>query len=214
MNKKDFKDFNTEVILQVLAELDSVVKKSNDKEKIKYLNEKLIPKFEKLYIALRDFDIRNKTDEEIKKFSQLVLEIASQYNLTKKKIKELIKKREELRGKSGAEVTKKMFEFTMKELKNKKIIFQDRLKELLKDEETQEKELKDCIQYDDEIRVSANIVEIRELKRNVRENIEKIDKEIEKIKEIIEKSWRYLIFGTISKDELKNIAEYQEEKIC
>ena len=103
MNKKDFKDFNTEVMLQILAKLNLLTQQLDNEEKLKELNEELIPKFEKLYLAVREYDIRNKSDDEIEKFANIILEVAEKNNLSKEHIKECVRKREELKGKSGAE---------------------------------------------------------------------------------------------------------------
>lgn len=212
MNKKDFKDFNTEVMLQILAKLNLLTQQLDNEEKLKELNEELIPKFEKLYLAVREYDIRNKSDDEIEKFANIILEVAEKNNLSKEHIKECVRKREELKGKSGAEVTKRMFEFAIKELKKKKGKLQDILKELLKAEEKEEKDLKECIQYIDEMRVTANIIDIREQKREIKANLKETDEEIDTLKKDIENSWKYLIYGTIPKEELENIVGYKKEK--
>lgn len=210
MNKKDFKDYNTEVMLQILKNANVSLLEAEsvkDEEKIKFIKEEIIPKYEKLYLALRELDIRDKSDEEIKTFRETVDKIASTNNLTEEYIKKCIAIREELRGKSGAEVTKRMFEYTLKNFKKKKGILLEKMNVLLKEEAQLEADLKECIQYDAEMEISGKIVDVREKKRDLKEIIDANEKEIEKITNDINSKWKYEIYGTISRDELKKTVE-------
>lgn len=210
MNKKDFKDYNTEVMLQILKNANVSLLEAEsvkDEEKIKFIKEEIFPKYEKLYLALRELDIRDKSDEEIKTFRETVDKIASTNNLTEEYIKKCIAIREELRGKSGAEVTKRMFEYTLKNFKKKKGILLEKMNVLLKEEAQLEADLKECIQYDAEMEISGKIVDVREKKRDLKEIIDANEKEIEKITNDINSKWKYEIYGTISRDELKKTVE-------
>ena len=133
--------------------------------------------------------------------------IAESNGLTEEFIKKCISAREELKGKSGAEVTKRMFEYAVKDLKKKKRILLERMDVLLKEEAQLEADLKECIQYDAEMEISGKIVDVREKKRDLKEILDANDKEIEKIQNHINTKWRYEIFGTVSRDELKKAAE-------
>lgn len=210
MNKKDFKDYNTEVMLQILKNANVSLLEAEsvkDEEKIKFIKEEIFPKYEKLYLALRELDIRDKSDEEIKTFRETVDKIASTNNLTEEYIKKCIAIREELKGKSGAEVTKRMFEYTLKNFKKKKGILLEKMNVLLKEEAQLEADLKECIQYDTEMEISGKIVDVREKKRDLKEIIDANEKEIEKITNDINSKWKYEIYGTISRDELKKTVE-------
>ena len=210
MNKKEFKDYNTEVMLQILKNASVSLREAesiNDIEKVKFIKEEIIPKYEKLYVALKDLDIRDKSDDEIKTFKETVDKIASTNNLTEKYIKKCIEIREELKGKSGSEVTKKMFEYALKNFKKKKGILLEKMNILLKEEAQLEADLKECIQYDAEMEISGKIVDVREKKRDLKEIIDANDKEIEKITNDINTKWKYEIYGTISRDELKKTVE-------
>lgn len=210
MNKKEFKDYNTEVMLQILKNASVSLREAesiNDIEKVKFIKEEIIPKYEKLYVALKDLDIRDKSDDEIKTFKETVDKIASTNNLTEEYIKKCIEIREELKGKSGSEVTKKMFEYALKNFKKKKGILLEKMNILLKEEAQLEADLKECIQYDAEMEISGKIVDVREKKRDLKEIIDANDKEIEKITNDINTKWKYEIYGTISRDELKKTVE-------
>lgn len=210
MNKKEFKDYNTEVMLQILKNSTiklQEAKKNGNEEQIKFISEEIIPKYEKLYLALAELDIRDKSDDEIKNFRDTVNKIAESNNLTEEYIKKEILLREELRGKSGAEVTKRMFEYAIKDLKKKKGKLFDRLKIFLKEETQLEADLKECIQYDAEMEISGKIVDVREKKREINSIIEETDKKIESLTKDINNRWKYEIYGTISRDELKKVAE-------
>lgn len=210
MNKKEFKDYNTEVMLQILKNSTiklQEAKKNGNEEQIKFISEEIIPKYEKLYLALAELDIRDKSDDEIKNFRDTVNKIAESNNLTEEYIKKEILLREELKGKSGAEVTKRMFEYAIKDLKKKKGKLFDRLKIFLKEEVHLEADLKECIQYDAEMEISGKIVDVREKKREINSLMEETDKKIESLTKDINNRWKYEIYGTISRDELKKVAE-------
>ena len=210
MNKKDFKDYNTEVMLQILKNAEFELQKAEaekDSEKIKLIKDEIIPKYEKLYLGVAELDIRDKSQEEINKFRDIVDKIAQSNGLTKEYIEKNIALRESLKGKSGAEVTKRMFEYAVKDLKKKKRILLERLDVLLKEEAQLEADLKECIQYDAEMEISGKIVDVREKKRDINDMISENDKEIERIQNDINSRWKYEIFGTVSRDELKKAAE-------
>lgn len=210
MNKKDFKDYNTEVMLQILRNAKNqltAAEKNSDTETIKVITEEIIPKYEKLFLGLAELDIRDKTDEEIQGFRDTVDKIAEANNLTEEHIKKCIALREEMKGKSGAEVIKRMFEYAVKDLKKKKRILLERMDVLLKEEAQLEADLKECIQYDAEMEISGKIVDVREKKRDLNELISANDKEIERINNDIKTRWKYEIYGTVSRDELKKAAE-------
>lgn len=210
MNKKDFKDYNTEVMLQILRNAKNqltAAEKNSDTETIKVITEEIIPKYEKLFLGLAELDIRDKTDEEIQSFRDTVDKIAEANNLTEEHIKKCIALREEMKGKSGAEVIKRMFEYAVKDLKKKKRILLERMDVLLKEEAQLEADLKECIQYDAEMEISGKIVDVREKKRDLNELISANDKEIERINNDIKTRWKYEIYGTVSRDELKKAAE-------
>lgn len=210
MNKKDFKDYNTEVMLQILRNAKNqlaAAEKNNDTETVKVITEEIIPKYEKLFLGLAELDIRDKTDEEIQSFRDTVDKIAEANNLTEEHIKKCIALREEMKGKSGAEVIKRMFEYAVKDLKKKKRILLERMDVLLKEEAQLEADLKECIQYDAEMEISGKIVDVREKKRDLNELISANDKEIERINNDIKTRWKYEIYGTVSRDELKKAAE-------
>ena len=210
MNKKDFKDYNTEVMLQILKNAEFELQKAEaekDSEKIKLIKDEIIPKYEKLYLGVAELDIRDKSQEEIEKFKDIVDKIAQSNGLTKEYIEKNIALRESLKGKSGAEVTKRMFEYAVKDLKKKKRILLEKLDVLLKEEAQLEADLKECIQYDAEMEISGKIVDVREKKRDINDMISENDREIERIQNDINSRWKYEIFGTVSRDELKKAAE-------
>lgn len=210
MNKKDFKDYNTEVMLQILKNAELELQKAEaekDSEKIKLIKDEIIPKYEKLYLGVAELDIRNKSQEEIEKFKDIVDKIAQSNGLTKEYIEKNIVLRESLKGRSGAEITKRMFEYAVKDLKKKKRILLEKLDVLLKEEAQLEADLKECIQYDAEMEISGKIVDVREKKRDINDMISENDKEIERVQNDINSRWKYEIFGTVSRDELKKAAE-------
>jgi len=206
MERKDFIYFSLESILQVLKKYDlelKIAEKENDTEKIKLLKEEIIPKYDRLYFGFKHTDFKEKTNEEVQGIEKTINDILEKNNISKTYIKKCIEKREALKENSGAEVTKNLFLYTIKELEKKKGILHDKLKPLLEKEKQLEADLKECIQYDEEMRISGEIVDLREEKRELNENFDHIDFLINQINYDLDCGWKYEIFGTISKEELK-----------
>ena len=156
MERKDFIYFSLESILQVLKKYDlelKIAEKENDTEKTKLLKEEIIPKYDRLYFGFKHTDFKEKTNEEVQSIEKTINDILEKNNISKTYIKKCIEKREALKENSGAEVTKNLFLYTIKELEKKKGILHDKLKPLLEKEKQLEADLKECIQYDEEMRM-------------------------------------------------------------
>lgn len=207
MNREKFLNYSLEVILQVLKKYDLELKtseKNNDEEKIKLLKEEIIPKYDRLYFGLKHSNFEEKSEEEINGIEKIITDILVKHNMTKDFIEKCQETRESLKGKSGSEVTEKLFNYTIKNLKKKKAKVYDVLNPVLKKEEELETAWKECIQYEEEMKVASEIVDIREKKRDLQEELDKIDFTIKQIEYDLDCGWKYEIFGTISKEELEN----------
>ena len=55
--------------------------------------------------------------------------------------------------------------------------------------------------------ISGKIVDVREKKRDLKEILDANDTEITRIENDIKSRWKYEIYGTVSRDELKKAAE-------
>lgn len=213
MDIKIFIDYATEIVLQVLRKNSQELQKAyqeNDNKKIEVLETEIIPKYEKLYLGLTSDEMKKKTPEEIENILKVLEDILEKNNFTKEFIEDCQKKREEYKESSGALVVKRLFEYSIKNLKKNKSKVYDKLNPLLKREEKLEADLKEAIQYEDEMKISADIVDVREEKRELNDKIALLDLKIASIERDIQNRWKYEIYGTVTQKELEKYMNYKE----
>lgn len=213
MEINKFINYSTEVILQVLRFYSGELQKayqSKDNKKIEALETEIIPKYEKLYLGLTSDEMKNKKSEEIEGILKIVDDIKDKNNFSKTFIEDCQKKRLKYKECSGALVVKRLFEYSIKNLKKKKSLVYDKLNPLIKDEEKLEASLKEAIQYDEEMKISACIVDLREKKRELLDEISLLDLKISTIENDIKNRWKYEIYGTITQKELEKYMNYKD----
>ena len=213
MNTDKFISYSKEIILQVLRKNSQELMKAHEEKNTKeidLLEKEVLPKYEKLYLALSDEELKNKSSEEIQGILKIMEDILEKNNFSKEFIEESMKKREEYKDKSGALVVKRLFEYSIKNLKKKKTNIYKVLTPLLKKEEKLEADLKEAIQYDDEMRISADIVDVREDKRELLSQVADLDEKISSIEKDIENRWKYEIYGTVTQEELEKYTNYKK----
>lgn len=213
MDIKIFIDYATEIVLQVLRKNSQELQKAyqeNDNKKIEVLETEIIPKYEKLYLGLTSEEMKKKTPEEIENILKVLEDILEKNNFTKEFIEGCQKKREEYKESSGALVVKRLFEYSIKNLKKNKSKVYDKLNPLLKKEEKLEADLKEAIQYEDEMKISADIVDVREEKRELNDKIALLDLKIASIERDIQNRWKYEIYGTVTQKELEKYMNYKD----
>ena len=109
MKKEEFISYAQEVILTVLkitsTQLDKL-REMGDISGEEILTEKVLLPYEKIYGALLEMKVDKMNEEEFNSFKDMVEEIREKNRLPLEKIQETLKKREELKNKSGA---KKIF---------------------------------------------------------------------------------------------------------
>ena len=213
MDIKIFIDYATEIVLQVLRKNSQELQKAyqeNDNKKIEVLETEIIPKYEKLYLGLTSDEMKKKTPEEIENILKVLEDILEKNNFTKEFIEDCQKKREEYKESSGALVVKRLFEYSIKNLKKNKSKVYDKINPLLKEEEKLEADLKEAIQYEDEMKISADIVDVREEKRELNDKIALLDLKIASIERDIQNRWKYEIYGTVTQKELEKYMNYKD----
>ena len=213
MNTDKFISYSKEIILQVLRKNSQELMKAHEEKNTKeidLLEKEVLPKYEKLYLALSDGELKNKSSEEIQGILKIMEDILEKNKFSKEFIEESMKKREEYKDKSGALVVKRLFEYSIKNLKKKKTNIYKVLTPLLKKEEKLEADLKEAIQYDDEMRISADIVDVREDKRELLSQVADLDEKISSIEKDIANRWKYEIYGTVTQEELEKYTNYKK----
>lgn len=220
-NYTQFIKFGKEVILNILKQSDiklseieeQILERKQNKDGIYFElkeNKKRVQEAMKPYIELykvlsnESYENIEKNCKEIEKAKEIIKNLMNINKLEKEKILSEIEKREQYQGRSGAEVVKTFLEYQLKELKNSKVKLSESGAALLRDEAELKHLLEDTVQEDE----SAEILEKLFIKGKEIEKIaEKIlicEDRIKEIEEDLECEWKFQIYGTISKEELRN----------
>ena len=208
---KEFKQFASEVILKVLIKMDKDFQNYqnlNDHDGMQKIKLEFIPKYEKLYLEfsnnisenLDDFD-----DERIESLMSIINDIMKLHNIDIDYILNEIDKRKNLKGKSGAQVVKRLFQYQIKELESKMRKLLEQADTILDAEAKLETELRDAIQETNQMRILDQLVIVRSKWSILEKKTIQCKTALDQLKESLEKKWTYDIYGTISQEELKKV---------
>lgn len=201
--------FSKEVILQVFVKINKrmeELKRNDEISALEILQNEVVPKYEKLYKGLKielseDEEIDKEKFENIKKY---IYDIMKENGFTEDFINSQIKIREEIKGESGAEVVKKLFEYEKKQMENTKYNLLDKVNKVLDKEDKLAMDLKNAIQEEEQIECIYKLQPVREEYRALEEKVLRVQKNIDELKKKLDSEWAYEIYGTISKDEMLN----------
>lgn len=201
--------FSKEVILQVFVKINKrmeELKRNDEISALEILQNEVVPKYEKLYKGLKielaeDEEIDKEKFQNIKKY---IYDIMKENGFTEDFINSQIKIREEIKGESGAEVVKKLFEYEKKQMENTKYNLLDKVNKILDKEDKLAMDLKNAIQEEEQIECIYKLQPVREEYRALEEKVLRVQKNIDELKKKLDSEWAYEIYGTISKDEMLN----------
>lgn len=201
--------FSKEVILQVFVKINKrmeELKRNDEISALEILQNEVVPKYEKLYKGLKielaeDEEIDKEKFQNIKKY---IYDIIKENGFTEDFINSQIKIREEIKGESGAEVVKKLFEYEKKQMENTKYNLLDKVNKVLDKEDKLAMDLKNAIQEEEQIECIYKLQPVREEYRALEEKVLRVQKNIDELKKKLDSEWAYEIYGTISKDEMLN----------
>lgn len=201
--------FSKEVILQVFVKINKRMedlKRNDEISALEILQNEVVPKYEKLYKGLKielaeDEEIDKEKFQNIKKY---IYDIMKENGFTEDFINSQIKIREEIKGESGAEVVKKLFEYEKKQMENTKYNLLDKVNKVLDKEDKLAMDLKNAIQEEEQIECIYKLQPVREEYRALEEKVLRVQKNIDELKKKLDSEWAYEIYGTISKDEMLN----------
>lgn len=201
--------FSKEVILQVFVKINKrmeELKRNDEVSALEILQNEVVPKYEKLYKGLKielseNEEIDKEKFENIKKY---IYDIMKENGFTEDFINSQIKIREEIKGESGAEVVKKLFEYEKKQMENTKYNLLDKVNKVLDKEDKLAMDLKNAIQEEEQIECIYKLQPVREEYRALEEKVLRVQKNIDELKKKLDSEWTYEIYGTISKDEMLN----------
>lgn len=205
MKRDEFRDYAQEVILTVLkitsTQLDKL-KEMGDISGEEILTEKVLLPYEKIYGALLEIKVDEMSEEEFNSFKEMVEEIREKNSLSFEKIQKSLKKRVELKDKSGATVIKKFFKYNLNRLLDKKDKITSRYNELVTEEQNLENLLKDTIQEEEQFDIIYKLQPVREKLRDIESKYLSVEKDINQLKKKLESRWPSDIYGVISEEEL------------
>ena len=189
MKKEEFISYAQEVILTVLkitsTQLDKL-REMGDISGEEILTEKVLLPYEKIYGALLEMKVDKMNEEEFNSFKDMVEEIREKNRLPLEKIQETLKKREELKNKSGAIVVKRFFKYNLNRLLDKKDKILNRYNQLATE------------QFD----IIYKLQPVREKLRDTEDKYLVVEKDINQLKKKLESKWPYEIYGVVSEEEL------------
>lgn len=205
---KDFSKYAKEVCLQNLFLADNIkvdLKNQDNLYEVERIEKEIILVYENIFLSLDEGFLLNLYEENIKAFKQLeetIEKMKKNANLKDEYIESQIKKREKLKGNSGAEVVEKFFRYKIKELKKIKGILLQKLNKLLDKEEKLNLDLSNAIQEVEQLEIIEKIQPVRTEFRNLSLQLDKYQKELEETENKLFKKWYYEIYGTTKKEVL------------
>ena len=203
---KDFIKYAKEVCLQNLFLADNIkvdLKNQDNLFEAERIDKEVISVYENMYLSLNEEFLLNLYKENKKVFEQLeetIEKMKKDANLKDEYIKSQIKKREELKGNSGAEVVEKFFKYKIKELKKIKGDLLQKLNKLLDKEEKLNLDLSNAIQEVEQLEITEKLQPVRAEFRKLSIQLDKYQKELEETENKLSKKWYYEIYGTTDKE--------------
>ena len=203
---EDFIKYAKEVCLQNLFLADNIkvdLKNQDNLYEVERIEKEVISVYENIYLSLDEEFLLNLYKENKKVFKQLedtIEKMKKDANLKDEYIKTQIKKREKLKGNSGAEVVEKFFKYKIKELKKIKGDLLQKLNKLLDKEEKLNLDLSNAIQEVEQLEIIDKLQPIRAKFRNLSIQLDKYQKELEETENKLSKKWYYEIYGTTDKE--------------
>ena len=200
---EDFIKYAKEVCLQNLFLADNIkvdLKNQDNLYEVERIEKEVISVYENIYLSLDEEFLLNLYKENKKVFKQLEDTIEKMKKDANLKIKTQIKKREKLKGNSGAEVVEKFFKYKIKELKKIKGDLLQKLNKLLDKEEKLNLDLSNAIQEVEQLEIIDKLQPIRAEFRNLSIQLDKYQKELEETENKLLKKWYYEIYGTTNKE--------------
>ncbi len=182
---KEFIKYAREVCLQNLFLADNIkvdLKNQDNLYEVERIEKEIIPVYENIYLSLDKEILFNLYKENKKVFDQLkktIDKMKKDSNLKDEYIKTQIKKREDLKGKSGAEVVEKFFKYKIKELKKIKGDLLEKINKLLDKEEKLNSDLSNAIQEVEQLEIMEKLQPIRAEFRKLSIQLDKYQKELE-----------------------------------
>ncbi len=205
MNKIKLKEHLKEIVLIILRKTflrSEELKRLGDINGEEILNKEVILPYEKIYLTLENENIENLTDEEIEKIKGIISELKARNCLTDEEIEESLRLRTSLKEKSGAKVVKKLLEYQLNRLLERKESLIRVYEKLSIEEQNYENLLKETIQEAEQFDIVYKLHPIRKRLREYESEHQNLKSQIELLQSKLATKWSYEIYGTIDESEL------------
>lgn len=203
---KELQKLGQEVILQSLIKAQKkyeYLKKIGDISGYELIENNFFKSYQELYLKFLENDDFNSSKQESEKIiTEIIENLIKTNSLSKDYLHEQMKKRDELRGKSGAEAVKKLYEFQKKEFIRKKKKLLIKADEILREEFTLNEKLSNTIQFSEQSEIIEKLSPLRREFREIEKKIFYVEDLLKKIEEKLSKKWYYDIYGTMEEKEL------------
>lgn len=204
---ENLQKFGLEVTLQSLAiafKKYEKLKEIGDLSGCELIEKEFFSKYEQLYSCFLDSENFEKEIINHESIEKILNDILEKNSLSKEFILAQMKKRESLKGHSGAEVVKKLFEFEKKELLSKESKLLRRANDVLRDEFKLNEELSNAIQLSEQVEIIDKLSPLRSEFREIEQKLKDLSDKVKIIEEKLLKKWYYDIYGTIEEKILLN----------
>jgi len=208
--------FAREAILQVFSIIDKKCHdyaREEDSDALERLKTEVIPKYEKIWLALADEALDAQVDEGA--FGTVATHIGAilqAHGLTEDFVRARMALRENHRNRSGAEVMKKLFQTQAEKLAEKKARLLGAAALLLTREEELNKRFADAIQEETQMKILEQLSPVRRRYLETEREILETEDKLKELRNKLEKKWYYEIFGTMAADALRLKAAGKPEK--
>ena len=203
---KKFIKYAKEVCLQNLFLADNIkvdLKNQDNLFEAERIEKEVISKYENIYLLLEEetlLNIYEKDKKIFEKIKETIEKMAKDSNLKEEYIKAQIKKREELKGNSGAEVVEKFFKYKVKKLKKIKGDLLQKINKVLDKEEKLNLDLSNAIQEVEQLEIMEKLQPVRAEFRKLSLQLDKYQKELEETENKLLKKWYYEIYSTTDRE--------------
>lgn len=194
-----------ELALNVLREADKKLRVSfdlGDMEAVKSISTEVIPKYANLYNQFFSDIPEDLNDKQLESLEKIIYDIIKKHNIDEDYLWEQVRIRIELKGNSGAEVVKKLFETQLMKVEDKINEIVDENSHLIKELEEAEKAMANAIQRDEEEKYFELIKNLGKKIDIINEKLLEWKNKSDELKYSINSRWKYEIYGTTPKDVL------------
>ena len=218
LESESFLEFSKEVVLQSLKTINDKLTKLElvgDMVEIEFLNKEFVQKYEKLYTILdcsqtkelftikNDDNLSNELKVKKENFMNIIENIMKKNGHTQDSILIALEKRKKNGNEAASIVVKNLYEYELKEINKKYTKILSLSNSLLNKLDKLNAELSNSIQQIDQEKIIEQIFLLQQKHKVIENEIFKVKNIKQKIEDTLNLKWRYEIYGTLHKNNLR-----------